>query len=53
MKFDSVDQILDFAIQKEQEASDFYTDLAAKKGLPVWINPCFWESNFKGIIFDG
>lgn len=30
MKFDSVDQILDFAIQKEQEASDFYTGLAAK-----------------------
>jgi len=30
MKFDSVDQILDFAIQKEQEAADFYTDLAAK-----------------------
>jgi len=30
MKFDSVDKILDFAIQKEQEAADFYTDLANK-----------------------
>ncbi len=30
MKFDSVDKILDFAIQKEQDAADFYTDLADK-----------------------
>ncbi len=30
MKLDSVDQILDFAIAKEQEAWRFYTDLAAK-----------------------
>jgi rubrerythrin len=30
MKFDSVDKILDFAIRKEQEAADFYTDLANK-----------------------
>jgi len=30
MKFDSVDKILDFAIQKEQDAADFYTDLANK-----------------------
>jgi rubrerythrin len=28
MVFDSVEKILDFAIQKEQEASDFYTRLA-------------------------
>ena len=28
MEFDSVDKILDFAIQKEQEAADFYNDLA-------------------------
>jgi len=30
MKFDSVDEILDFAIRKEQEAHDFYTDIANK-----------------------
>ena len=30
MNFDSVDQILAFAIGKEQEAADFYTDLAEK-----------------------
>jgi rubrerythrin len=28
--FESVDGVLDFAIEREQEASDFYTDLAAK-----------------------
>jgi len=33
MKFDSVDKILDFAIQKEQDAADFYTDLAEKVDL--------------------
>lgn len=30
MQFDSVDKILDFAIQKEQDAADFYTSLADK-----------------------
>src|SRR3989304_9822068 len=30
MKLGSVDSILDFAIQKEQDAADFYTDLAAQ-----------------------
>ncbi len=30
MKFDSIDDILDFAIQKEQDAADFYTSLSAK-----------------------
>ncbi|MCK4858492.1 MAG: ferritin family protein [candidate division Zixibacteria bacterium] len=30
MKFDSVDEILNFAIVKEQEAADFYTNLANK-----------------------
>jgi rubrerythrin len=30
MKLNSVDEILDFAIAKEQEAWQFYTDLAAK-----------------------
>lgn len=30
MNFDSVDQILDFAIEKEQDAADFYNDLAGK-----------------------
>jgi len=30
MKFDSVDAILDFAIGKEEEAAQFYTDLAGR-----------------------
>ncbi|NOY89203.1 MAG: ferritin family protein [FCB group bacterium] len=30
MELDSVDKVLDFAIQKEQEAADFYTELAKK-----------------------
>jgi rubrerythrin len=30
MKFDSVDAILDFAIGKEEDAAQFYTDLAGK-----------------------
>jgi rubrerythrin len=33
MKFDSVDKILDFAIRKEQNAADFYTDLANKMDI--------------------
>jgi rubrerythrin len=32
MKLSSVDEILDFAIQKEEEAAQFYTDLATKVG---------------------
>ena len=34
MKFDSVDAALDFAIENEQGASDFYTELAAKMEKP-------------------
>lgn len=30
MKLDSIEKVLDFAIEKEQDASDFYTDLAAR-----------------------
>lgn len=30
MKLDSIDKILDFAIEKEEDAAQFYTDLAAK-----------------------
>ncbi len=30
MKLDSIDKVLDFAIEKEQDASDFYSDLASK-----------------------
>jgi rubrerythrin len=30
VKFESVDQILDFAIEKEQDAADFYNGLAGK-----------------------
>ena len=34
MKFESVEQILDYAIQKEEEAFQFYTELAAKMVRP-------------------
>lgn len=34
MKLDSIEQILDFAIEKEQDASDFYTELAGKMKKP-------------------
>jgi rubrerythrin len=34
VNFDSVDSVLDFAIKNEQEASDFYTDLASKMEKP-------------------
>lgn len=30
MKLETVDQILDFAIEKEQDAANFYTELASK-----------------------
>ena len=35
MKFNSVDDILDFAIEKEEEAAQFYTDLASRMERPV------------------
>ena len=38
--FGSVDEVLDFAIEKEQEASDFYTDLADKMEKP-WMAQIF------------
>ena len=34
MEFDSVDAVLDFAIENEQGASDFYTELASKMEKP-------------------
>lgn len=34
MKFESIDQILDFAIEKEEDAAQFYTDLAARMEKP-------------------
>ena len=34
LKLDSVDKILDFAIAKEEDAAQFYTDLAGKMGRP-------------------
>jgi rubrerythrin len=34
MEFDSVDAALDFAIENEQGASDFYTELASKMEKP-------------------
>ena len=30
MKLDSINKVLDFAIEKEQDAADFYTDLAGR-----------------------
>ena len=35
MSFKSVDEVLDFAIKNEEEAVDFYTDLANKMERPV------------------
>jgi len=38
MKFESVDSVLDFAIEKEQDAADFYNDLSGKvKGSMVEV----------------
>jgi rubrerythrin len=34
MQFDSVEAVLDFAIKNEQDASDFYTELASKMEKP-------------------
>jgi len=34
MKFDSVDAVLDFAIGKEQDAADFYKQMAARMSKP-------------------
>lgn len=34
MKFDSIDKILDFAIDKEEKAAEFYTQLAGKMDRP-------------------
>lgn len=34
-KLTTVDEILDFAIQNEQDAADLYTDLAEKAGSPA------------------
>jgi rubrerythrin len=34
MQFDSVDAVLDFAIKNEQDASDFYSELASKMEKP-------------------
>ena len=38
--FNSVDEILDFAMGEEQAAADFYTDLAAKMSRP-WMKEVF------------
>ncbi|MFH1138764.1 MAG: ferritin family protein [Pseudomonadota bacterium] len=38
--FNSVDEILDFAISKEQEAADYYNNLAEKMGKP-WMADTF------------
>jgi rubrerythrin len=41
-KFGSVDEILDFAIKEEEEAFNFYTDLAGKMDKP-WMKEVFFE----------
>jgi rubrerythrin len=38
MKLDSVDKILDYAIEKEEDAYQFYTDLAGKMNRPHMKN---------------
>ncbi len=35
MEFETIDDVLDFAIEKEIEAHDFYMDLAEKMDLPA------------------
>ncbi len=40
--FGSVDEILDFAIKNEQDAYDFYTDLAGRMDKP-WMKKAFEE----------
>jgi rubrerythrin len=40
MNFDSVNEILDFAIQKEQEAADYYTELSQKMDTQ-WMKETF------------
>lgn len=39
-EFGSVDKILDFAIEREEEAAAFYTDLAAKMDR-AWMRQVF------------
>jgi rubrerythrin len=39
-KFESVDEILDFAIEEEQKAHDFYMDLATRVTQP-WMREAF------------
>lgn len=41
-KFGSVDALLDFAIEKEQEAADFYSGLALKMDKP-WMKEVFQD----------
>ena len=33
MEFDNLDQIVDFAIEKEVEAAEFYTELSKEAGF--------------------
>jgi len=42
MAFDSVNEVLDFAIGEEEKAAAFYTDLAAKMDRP-WMKQVFEE----------
>ena len=39
-EFNSVDQLLDFAVEREEEAAQFYTDLAGKMEKP-WMKEVF------------
>ena len=39
-KFGSVDAILDFAISEEEQAAQFYTDMAARMEKP-WMREVF------------
>ena len=41
-KWNAVDDVLDFAIDREQEAADFYNDLASKVDKP-WMKKVFTD----------
>ncbi len=51
MKLDSIDKILDFAIEKEEKAADFYTQMASKMDRlhmkKVFVDFALEEKNHK------
>ena len=49
MKFDEIQEIIDFAIEKEQEAADFYNDLKGK----ITQKSIAWEVGKMAVIEEG